>query len=84
VGFGPLLGEFSSKPLGVHERITQVDNEDGVIIITTSYRTLVFGSRMNRWDGFEGRDGFNLLVSTASPALHSFPHSFINQSFTQS
>ena len=53
VGFGPLLGQFSSKPLGVHERITQVGNEEGVIIITTNRRTLVFGSRMSGWDEFE-------------------------------
>ena len=53
VGFGPLLGEFASKPLGVHERITQVGNENGIIIITTSERTLVFGSRMSGWDEFE-------------------------------
>jgi len=52
-GFGPLLGEFSSKPLGVHEHITQVGNENGVIVITTSRRTLVFGSRMSGWDEFE-------------------------------
>ena len=53
VGFGPLLGQFSAKPLGAHERITQVSNEDGLIIITTSRRTLVFGSRMSGWDEFE-------------------------------
>lgn len=36
LGFGPLLGEFSSKPLDVHNRITLVGNDDGLIIITTS------------------------------------------------
>jgi hypothetical protein len=28
-------------------------NKNGVIIITTSRRTLVFGSRMSGWDEFE-------------------------------
>jgi hypothetical protein len=30
-----------------------VNNESGVIIITTNQRTLVFGSRMSGWDEFE-------------------------------
>jgi hypothetical protein len=28
-------------------------NKNGVIIITTSWRTLVFGSSMSGWDEFE-------------------------------
>ncbi|NOT94714.1 MAG: hypothetical protein HOP00_00195, partial [Nitrospira sp.] len=53
VGFGPLLGAFSSKTLGLHEHITTVTNENGLILVTTSHRTLVFGSRMSGWDDFE-------------------------------
>ena len=53
VGCGPLLGKFSSKPFGVHSRITQVGNGDGLIITTISRRSLVFGSRMSGWDAFE-------------------------------
>ena len=33
--------------LGVHSRIMQVGNENGLIITTTSRRRLVFGSSMN-------------------------------------
>lgn len=47
VGFDPLLGEFSTKPLDGHNRITQVDNENGLIIFTISRWTLVFGCGMN-------------------------------------
>ncbi|MBC7837243.1 MAG: hypothetical protein H7Y39_01165 [Nitrospiraceae bacterium] len=32
VGFGPLPGEYTSTPLDIHERITQVGYEDGRII----------------------------------------------------
>jgi hypothetical protein len=32
------------------EHITQVGNEEGIIIITTNRRTLVFGSRMSGWE----------------------------------
>lgn len=32
VGFGPLPGEYTSTPLDVHARITQVGYEDGRII----------------------------------------------------
>jgi hypothetical protein len=53
VGFTSLLGDFSSKALGIHEDITQLDNEKGLIIVTTSTRTLVFGSRLSGWDEFE-------------------------------
>jgi hypothetical protein len=30
-----------------------LDNEKGLIIVTTSTRTLVFGSRLSGWDEFE-------------------------------
>jgi hypothetical protein len=53
VGFASLLGDFSSKALGIHEDITRLDNENGLIIVTTSTRTLVFGSRLSGWDEFE-------------------------------
>jgi hypothetical protein len=53
VGFASLLGDFSTKALGVHEDITRIDNEKGLIIVTTSARTLVFGSRLSGWDEFE-------------------------------
>ena len=53
VGFASLLGDFSSKALGVHERITRVDSEKGLILVTTSNRTLVFGSRLSGWEEFE-------------------------------
>ena len=53
VGFAPLLGSFASKPLDVHEQIIGVDNEHGLILISTSRRTLVFGSRLSGWEEFE-------------------------------
>ncbi len=53
VGFASLLGDFSSKALGIHEHITRLDNEKGLIIVTTSNRTLVFGSRLSGWEEFE-------------------------------
>lgn len=43
----------SSKTLGVHERITQLDREKGLIIVTTSNRIFVFGSRLSGWEEFE-------------------------------
>jgi hypothetical protein len=53
VSFASLLGNFSSKALGIHEHITRLDNEKGLIIVTTSNRTLVFGSRLSGWGEFE-------------------------------
>ena len=53
VGFASLLGDFSSKALGIHEDIIRLDNENGLIIVTTGTRTLVFGSRLSGWDEFE-------------------------------
>ena len=53
VGFASLLGDFSSKALGIHEHITRLDSEKGLIIVTTSNRTLVFGSRLSGWEEFE-------------------------------
>ena len=53
IGFTPLLGGFSSKPLDVHERIVGVDNENGLILVSTTRRTLVFGSRLSGWEEFE-------------------------------
>ncbi|MDR4465363.1 MAG: hypothetical protein MRJ66_13950 [Nitrospira sp.] len=53
VGFAPLLGSFASKPLDVHEQIVGVDNEQGLILVSTNKRTLVFGSRLSGWEEFE-------------------------------
>lgn len=53
VGFTPLLGGFASKPLDVHERVVGVDNEIGLIIVSTTRRTLVLGSRLSGWEEFE-------------------------------
>ena len=53
VGFNPLLGGFASKPLDVHEQIVGVDNENGLILVSTTKRTLVFGSRLSGWEEFE-------------------------------
>jgi hypothetical protein len=53
VGFTPLLGGFASKPLDVHERVVGVDNENGLILVSTTRRTLVFGSRLSGWEEFE-------------------------------
>src|SRR5262245_9914020 len=38
VGFASLLGDFSSKTLDIHEYITRLDNENGLVIVTTSNR----------------------------------------------
>jgi hypothetical protein len=53
VGFTPLLGGFASKLLDVHERVVGVDNDNGLIIISTTRRTVVFGSRLSGWEEFE-------------------------------
>jgi hypothetical protein len=53
VGFTPLLGGFASKPLDVHEQIVGVENENGLILVSTTKRTLVFGSRLSGWEEFE-------------------------------
>jgi hypothetical protein len=53
VGFASLLGDFSSKALGIHEHITRLDNEQGLIFVTTTNRTLIFGSRLSGWEEFE-------------------------------
>lgn len=53
IGFTPLLGGFASKPLDVHERIVGVDNENGLILVSTTRRTLIFGSRLSGWEEFE-------------------------------
>jgi len=53
VGFTPLLGGFASKQLDVHEQILGVDNKNGLILVSTTRRTLVFGSRLSGWDEFE-------------------------------
>jgi len=44
MGFASLLGDFSSKALGIHEHVTRLDNENGLVIVTTSNRTLVFAT----------------------------------------
>jgi hypothetical protein len=53
VGFASLLGDFSSKAFGIHEHITRLDIEQGLIIVTTDKRILVFGSRVSGWEEFE-------------------------------
>jgi hypothetical protein len=53
VGFASLPGDFSSKTLGIHERIAQLDEEKGLIIVTTDKRTLVLGSCLSCWEEFE-------------------------------
>lgn len=53
IGFTPLLGGFTSKPLDVHEQIVGVENKHGLILVSTTRRTLVLGSRLNGWDEFE-------------------------------
>ena len=53
VGFTPLLGGFASKPLDVHEEIVGVDNGNGLILVSTTRRTLVLGSRLSGWEEFE-------------------------------
>ena len=53
IGFASLLGDFSSKILNIHEHITRVDNENGLILVTTSHRIFVFGSRLSGWEEFE-------------------------------
>ncbi len=53
VGFTPLLGGFASKPLDVHEHILGVDNESGLIVVSSNRRTLVFGTRLSGWEEFE-------------------------------
>lgn len=53
IGFTPLLGGFTSKSLDVHERVVGVDNENGLILVSTTRRTLVFGSRLSGWEEFE-------------------------------
>ena len=53
IGFTPLLGSFASKPLDIHERLVGVENKDGVILVSTTRRTLVLGSRLSGWEEFE-------------------------------
>lgn len=53
VGFTPLLGGFASKPLDIHEEIVGVDNNNGLILVSTNRRTLVLGSRLSGWEEFE-------------------------------
>jgi hypothetical protein len=50
VGFTSLLGDFSSKTLGIHAHITRLDSEQGLILVTTNEHILVFGSRLSGWD----------------------------------
>ena len=45
VGFASLLGDFSSKAIGINEDSTRLDNEKGLISVTTSTRTLALRSR---------------------------------------
>ena len=53
IGFTPLLGSFSSKPLDVHEGIVEIENDNGLILVSTTKRTLVLGSRLSGWEEFE-------------------------------
>mgnify|MGYP006357391953 CR=1 FL=1 len=36
-----------------HERIVGVENDNGLILVSTTKRTLVFGSRLSGWEEFE-------------------------------
>lgn len=53
IGFTSLLGSFSSKSLDVHERIVEIENGNGLILVSTTRRTLVLGSRLSGWEEFE-------------------------------
>lgn len=53
IGFTSLLGSFSSKALDVHERIVEIENGNGLILVSTTRRTLVLGSRLSGWEEFE-------------------------------
>jgi hypothetical protein len=53
VGFTSLLGGFASKPLDVHEQILGVEDDDGLILVSTTRRTLVLGARLSGWEEFE-------------------------------
>ncbi len=53
IGFTPLLGGFASKALDVHEHLMGVENKDGLILVSTTRRTLALGSRLSGWDEFE-------------------------------
>ncbi len=53
IGFTPMRGGFASKALDVHERIVEVENDNGLILVSTTRRTLVFGSRLSGWEEFE-------------------------------
>lgn len=53
IGFTPLLGGFATKSLDVHERIVGVENENGLILVSTTKRTLVLGSHLSGWEEFE-------------------------------
>lgn len=53
IGFTPLLGGFTSKPLDLHEQIVGVDNNNGLILVSTTRRTLVLGTRLSGWEEFE-------------------------------
>ena len=53
IGFTPLLGGFASKPLDLHEQIVGVDNDKGLILVSTTRRTLALGSRLSGWEEFE-------------------------------
>lgn len=52
-GFRGGNGLWFDGALGVHERIVGVDNADGLILVSTTKRTLVFGSRLSGWEEFE-------------------------------
>ena len=53
LGLTALLGGFASKLLDVHESIVGVENDNGLILVSTTKRTLVFGSRLSGWEEFE-------------------------------
>ena len=53
IGFTPLLGSFASKALDIHEDLVGVENKDGLILVSTTRRTLVLGSRLSGWEEFE-------------------------------
>ena len=43
----------ASLRMDVHERIVGVENDNGLILVSTTKRTLVFGSRLSGWEEFE-------------------------------
>lgn len=77
VGFSPLLGGFSSKPLDVHERIVGVENDHGLILISTTKRTLVFGSRLSA-----GKNSNKSMEFSLSLFVKNYPGKRVNRTMS--